>query len=82
MVCCLKGFIGDCNDSPSEIFNKLSRLRAPCATRFHSDCNKYMGGRQITVLDQLLSESFSAAAPAEILVAWMWDAAYVSESSI
>ena len=29
-------------------------------------------------LTLLLSEAFSAAAPAEIAVAWMWDAAYVS----
>ena len=41
----------DCSDSPSEIFNKLSRLRAPCATRF---------GRSL-YLTLLLSEAFSAA---------------------
>ena len=56
----------------------MSRLRAPCATRLHSDGHKYRGGRQIIVLDPLVSEAFSAAAPAEITVAWMWDAAYVS----
>ena len=39
-----------------------------------------MGGRQIIVLDPFVSEAFSAAAPAEIAVAWVWDAAYVSRT--
>ena len=37
-----------------------------------------MGCRQIIVLDPFVVRSLSAAAPAEIAVAWMWDAAYVS----
>ena len=49
-VSCLKWFIGDCSDSSSEIFHKLSRLRAPCASRFHSNGYKYTDGRQIIVL--------------------------------
>ena len=59
-VSCLKGFIDDCSDSPSEIFNKLSRLRAPCATRLHSDGYKYMGGCQIIVLDPFVVRSLSS----------------------
>ena len=62
-VSCLKGFIGDCSDSPSEIFKKQSRLRAPCAIRLHSDGYKYMGGRQIIVLDPFVVRSlFSGGA--------------------
>ena len=39
--------------------------------------NIWMVARSL-YLAPLLSEAFSAAAPAQIAVAWMWDAAYVS----
>ena len=36
-VSCLKGFIGDCSDSPSEIFNKLSRSSTNWADLEHHE---------------------------------------------
>ena len=57
--------------SPSEIFNKLSRLRAPCATRLHSDMYEQMVVARSIYFIFLFPNAFSAVAPAKFAVAWM-----------
>ena len=69
-----KWIVGYCIDSPTKVFNELSRLVTPCSTCFNCDRYKYIKSLYLIVL---LTAALSAAAPAEFAIAWICDALYV-----